>query len=77
MSNPIIKAKLQERRENYELKRLRALLNERNQQLQTVEQQLDNSQTNYKHSQRNMGLFMALCVVLVLALIFGGAPWIG
>lgn len=72
MSNPIIKAKLQERRENYELKRLRAVLNERNQQLQTVEQQLDSSQLNHKHAQRNMQMFMVICVVLVLALMFGG-----
>lgn len=72
MSDSTIKASIQERREQYELKRLRNMLNERNQQLQTVEQQFSIEQNNLKHSRQNMRLLMALCVLLIVAMVFGG-----
>lgn len=72
MSDSTIKASLQERREQYELKRLRNMLNERNQQLQTVEQQFNIEQNNLKHSRQNMRMLMVLCVLLIVAMMFGG-----
>ena len=72
MSDSTIKASLQERREQYELERLRNMLNERNQQLQIVEQQFSIEQNNLKHSRQNMRLLMVLCVLLIVAMVFGG-----
>ena len=72
MSDSTIKASLQERREQYELKRLRNMLNERNQQLQIVEQQISIEQNNLKHSRQNMRLLMVFCVLLIVAMMFGG-----
>ncbi len=72
MSDSIIKASLPVRRENYEIKRLRNMLDERNQQLQTVEQQFNIEQNNLKHSRQNMRLLMAFCALLIVAMIFGG-----
>ena len=72
MSDSTIKASLQERREQYELERLRNMLNERNQQLQTVEQQFNIEQNNLKHSRQNMRLLMVFCALLIVAMMFGG-----
>ena len=72
MSDSTIKASLQERREQYELKRLRNMLNERNQQLQIVEQQFSIEQNNLKHSRQNMHLLMVFCALLIVAMMFGG-----
>lgn len=72
MSDFNVISTIQARRDADELNRLRATLSDRNQQLQTTEQQLNNSQINYKYSQRNVRMFMVICVVLVLALVLGG-----
>ncbi|GLR28989.1 hypothetical protein SAMN05660405_02661 [Psychrobacter pacificensis] len=73
MSDSTIKASIQERREQYEIKRLRNMLNERNQQLQIVEQQFSIEQNNLKHSRQNMRLLMVFCVLLIVVLSWGGA----
>lgn len=73
MSASTIKQTLPARREQYEIARLQKTLNERNQQLQTIEQQLANTEISQKHARQNMRMLMAFCVVLVLAMIFGGA----
>lgn len=72
MSDSTAKASLQSRREKYEIERLRNLLTERNQQLQIVEQQFSIEQNNLKHSRQNMRLLMAFCVLLIVAMVFGG-----
>ena len=72
MSDSTIKTSLQARREQYELERLRNMLNERNQQLQIVEQQFNIEQNNLKHSRQNMRLLMVFCALLIVAMMFGG-----
>lgn len=80
MSESNITAACQGVRTTFELNRLQKTLDERNQQLHIAEQQVEALQKQLNHpslsqkqSHRNMQMFMALCVVLVLALIFGGA----
>ena len=63
---------LQTQRTKYENKRLQNILADRNQQLQTVEQQLTNTQLSYKHACKNTRMLMALCVLLIGVLAFGG-----
>ncbi|MGP4715469.1 hypothetical protein ACTXGL_02365 [Psychrobacter sp. T6-6] len=64
---------VQTQRSLYENQRLKNLLAERNQQLQTVEQQLTNSQISYKHACKNTRMLMAFCVLLIVVLSWGGA----
>ncbi len=64
---------VQTQRSRYENKRLQNLLAERNQQLQTVEQQLTNSQISHKHACKNTRMLMAFCVLLIVVLSWGGA----
>jgi len=63
---------LQTQRTQYENKRLQNILADRNQQLQTVEQQLTNTQLSYKHACKNTRMLMALCVLLIVVLACGG-----
>jgi len=64
---------LQTQRTKYENKRLQNIIADRNQQLHTVEQQLTNTQLSYKHACKNTRMLMALCVLLIVFLAFGGA----
>ena len=63
---------LQTQRTKYDIKRLQNTLADRNQQLHTVEQQLTNTQLSYKHACKNTRMLMALCVLLIGVLAFGG-----
>lgn len=63
---------LQTQRTKYENKRLQNIIADRNQQLHTVEQQLTNTQLSYKHACKNTRMLMALCVLLIGVLAFGG-----
>ena len=63
---------VQTQRTHYENKRLKNILADRNQQLQTVEQQLTNTQLSYKHACKNTRMLMALCVLLIVFLALGG-----
>ena len=63
---------LQIQRSQYDIERLRNTLADRNQQLHTVEQQLTNTQLSYKHACKNTRMLMALCVLLIGVLAFGG-----
>jgi len=63
---------LQTQRTKYDIKRLQNTLADRNQQLHTVEQQLTNTQLSYKHACKNTRMLMALCVLLIVVLAFGG-----
>lgn len=63
---------LQVQRSQYDIKRLQNTLADRNQQLHTVEQQLTNTQLSYKHACKNTRMLMALCVLLIGVLAFGG-----
>ncbi|MFK3915745.1 hypothetical protein [Psychrobacter sp. NPDC078501] len=63
---------VQTQRSRYENKRLQNLLAERNQQLQTVEQQLTNSQISYKHACKNTRMLMVFCVLLIVVMSLGG-----
>ncbi|AAZ18336.1 hypothetical protein Psyc_0473 [Psychrobacter arcticus 273-4] len=64
--------KVQTPRAQYENNRLQNILAERNQQLQTVEQQLTNTQLSYKHACKNTRMLMALCVLLIVVMSLGG-----
>ena len=59
-------------RAQQQIERLQLILAERNQQLQTVEQQLTDTQLSYKHACKNTRMLMALCVLLIGVLAFGG-----
>lgn len=72
MSDIQITDGVQTQRSLYENQRLKNLLAERNQQLQTVEQQLANSQISYKHACKNTRMLMAFCVLLIVVLSWGG-----
>lgn len=72
MSDNQITDSLQTQRSHYENKRLKNILADRNQQLQTVEQQLTNTQLSYKHACKNTRMLMALCVLLIAAMALGG-----
>ncbi len=72
MSDIQITDGVQTQRSLYENQRLKNLLAERNQQLQTVEQQLTNSQISYKHACKNTRMLMAFCVLLIVVLSWGG-----
>lgn len=63
---------LQTQRTAYEYNRLQNILADRNQQLQTVEQQLTNTQLSYKHACKNTRMLMAFCVLLIVVLALGG-----
>lgn len=63
---------LQTQRTQYENKRLQNILAERNQQLQTVEQQLTNTQLSYKHACKNTRMLMVFCVLLIVVMSLGG-----
>ncbi|PLT21534.1 hypothetical protein CXF62_09915 [Psychrobacter sp. MES7-P7E] len=55
-----------------EIERLHAILSERNQQLQTIEQQITHNEISTKHGRRNTRLLMVLCAILIVALSLGG-----
>lgn len=60
-------------RSQYENTRLKSTLAERNQQLHTTEQQLTNTQINYKHACKNTRMLMVFCVLLIVVMSLGGA----
>lgn len=56
-----------------EIERLHAILSERNQQLQTFEQQATHNEITAKHARRNTRLLMVFCTILIVVMSFGGA----
>ncbi|MFK4001729.1 hypothetical protein ACQKEI_01145 [Psychrobacter namhaensis] len=60
-------------RAQQEIERLQTILSERNQQLQAAEQTITHTQINHKQAHKNMRLLMVFCVVVIVAMAFGGA----
>ena len=59
-------------RAQQEIERLQTILSERNQQLQAAEQTITHTQINHKQAHKNMRLLMVFCVVVIVAMAFGG-----
>ena len=55
-----------------EIQRLQAILSERNQQLQTAEQQNTQYEVNVKCARKNVRYMMTFCVLLIVAMALGG-----
>ena len=60
-------------RAQQEIERLQTILSERNQQLQAAEQTITHTQINHKQAHKNMRLLMVFCVLVIVAMAFGGA----
>lgn len=60
-------------RAQQQIERLQLILAERNQQLQTVEQQATHNEITAKHARRNTRLLMVFCTILIMVMSFGGA----
>ncbi|MGE6324123.1 hypothetical protein ACQKDA_00155 [Psychrobacter sp. NPDC078370] len=67
-SNGIVKSS----RAQQQIERLQAILFERNQQLQTVENQLTKTEKTVKHARRKSRLLTVFCALLIVVLALGG-----